>query len=101
MWMLLFLQVKHIRDEYGDYFGITVAGYPGFLLLLLLFSTMLSLSVMFVFSFFVYSSIPLSFSLIFSLSFSSEAHPDVIASDGVAPLEGYQNDLAYLKSKVL
>ncbi|OIW07709.1 hypothetical protein TanjilG_19652 [Lupinus angustifolius] len=49
--------VKHIREKYGDYFGITVAGYP-------------------------------------------EAHPDVIASDGLAPLEGYQNDLAYLKSKI-
>lgn len=32
--------------------------------------------------------------------FSSEAHPDVIQSDGVATLEGYQNDLAYLKRKV-
>ncbi|GAB2265508.1 Methylenetetrahydrofolate reductase 1 [Dionaea muscipula] len=49
--------VKHIRRQYGDYFGITVAGYP-------------------------------------------EAHPDVIGSDGVATLEGYANDLAYLKSKV-
>ncbi|XP_061353076.1 methylenetetrahydrofolate reductase (NADH) 2-like [Gastrolobium bilobum] len=49
--------VKHIRDQYGDYFGITIAGYP-------------------------------------------EAHPDVIGSDGLAPVEGYQNDLAYLKSKV-
>ncbi|XP_057966261.1 probable methylenetetrahydrofolate reductase (NADH) [Malania oleifera] len=49
--------VKHIRAKYGDYFGITVAGYP-------------------------------------------EAHPDVIQSDGVATLEGYQNDLSYLKRKV-
>ncbi|KAK7345953.1 hypothetical protein VNO77_16569 [Canavalia gladiata] len=49
--------VKHIRAKYGDYFGITVAGYP-------------------------------------------EAHPDAIESDGVATLESYQNDLAYLKSKV-
>ncbi|GAB2227843.1 hypothetical protein Droror1_Dr00009670 [Drosera rotundifolia] len=48
--------VKHIRKQYGDYFGITVAGYP-------------------------------------------EAHPDVIGSDGVATLEGYASDLAYLKSK--
>ncbi|KAK1317337.1 putative methylenetetrahydrofolate reductase [Acorus calamus] len=23
-----FVQVQHIRDKYGDYFGITVAGYP-------------------------------------------------------------------------
>lgn len=23
------LQVKHIRSQYGEYFGITVAGYPG------------------------------------------------------------------------
>lgn len=23
------LQVQHIRSKYGDYFGITVAGYPG------------------------------------------------------------------------
>ena len=23
------MQVKHIRNKYGDYFGITVAGYPG------------------------------------------------------------------------
>lgn len=23
------LQVQHIRAKYGDYFGITVAGYPG------------------------------------------------------------------------
>ena len=35
------------------------------------------------------------------LSFFSEAHPDVIGSDGVTNPEGYQNDLAYLKSKVL
>ena len=49
--------VKHIRSKYGDYFGITIAGYP-------------------------------------------EAHPDVIGSNGLASPEGYQNDLAYLKSKV-
>ncbi|GMN56080.1 hypothetical protein TIFTF001_025190 [Ficus carica] len=49
--------VKHIRSTYGDYFGITVAGYP-------------------------------------------EAHPDAIGSDGVATPEAYQNDLAYLKSKI-
>ncbi|XP_059445967.1 methylenetetrahydrofolate reductase (NADH) 2-like [Corylus avellana] len=49
--------VKHIRAQYGDYFGITVAGYP-------------------------------------------EAHPDVIGSNGVASLEAYHNDLAYLKRKV-
>ncbi|KZV27434.1 methylenetetrahydrofolate reductase 2-like [Dorcoceras hygrometricum] len=48
--------VKHIRSNYGDYFGITVAGYP-------------------------------------------EGHPDVIV-DGVAPLEAYQNELAYLKEKI-
>ncbi|CAA2954611.1 methylenetetrahydrofolate reductase 2-like [Olea europaea subsp. europaea] len=24
-----FVQVKHIRAQYGDFFGITVAGYPG------------------------------------------------------------------------
>jgi hypothetical protein len=23
------LQVRHIKAKYGDYFGITVAGYPG------------------------------------------------------------------------
>ncbi|KAL9321549.1 hypothetical protein ACSQ67_013388 [Phaseolus vulgaris] len=34
------------------------------------------------------------------LSFSSEAHPDVIGSDGLATAEGYQKDLEYLKSKV-
>ena len=34
------------------------------------------------------------------LSFSSEAHPDVIGADGLATAEGYQSDLAYLKSKV-
>ncbi|KAJ0978147.1 hypothetical protein J5N97_013621 [Dioscorea zingiberensis] len=49
--------VKHIRAKYGDYFGITVAGYP-------------------------------------------EAHPDMIQSNGVATLEAYTNDLAYLKRKV-
>ncbi|GLT68105.1 hypothetical protein SLA2020_403640 [Shorea laevis] len=49
--------VKHIRAQYGDYFGITVAGYP-------------------------------------------EAHPDAIGSNGVASLEAYHNDLAYLKKKV-
>ncbi|XP_062170407.1 methylenetetrahydrofolate reductase (NADH) 2-like [Alnus glutinosa] len=49
--------VKHIRAQYGDYFGITVAGYP-------------------------------------------EAHPDAIGSNGVASLEAYHNDLAYLKRKV-
>lgn len=26
------LQVEHIRKSYGDYFGIAVAGYPGFYL---------------------------------------------------------------------
>lgn len=31
----------------------------------------------------------------------SEGHPDVIGSDGVATLEAYQSDLAYLKRKVL
>lgn len=31
----------------------------------------------------------------------SEAHPDVIGSDGVASEEAYKNDLAYLKRKVL
>lgn len=49
--------VQHIRSKYGDYFGITIAGYP-------------------------------------------EAHPDVIGADGLATAEGYQSDLAYLKSKV-
>lgn len=49
--------VQHIRAKYGDYFGITVAGYP-------------------------------------------EAHPDQIDSAGVASLEAYNNDLAYLKRKV-
>ncbi|PIA59759.1 hypothetical protein AQUCO_00400570v1 [Aquilegia coerulea] len=49
--------VKHMRGKYGDYFGITVAGYP-------------------------------------------EAHPEVIDSSGVATLEAYQSDLAYLKKKV-
>lgn len=49
--------VKHIRAKYGDYFGITVAGYP-------------------------------------------EGHPDVIGQDGLATLQAYQNELAYLKSKV-
>ncbi|KAF6150136.1 hypothetical protein GIB67_023091 [Kingdonia uniflora] len=49
--------VKHMREKYGDYFGITVAGYP-------------------------------------------EAHPDVIDSNGLVTLEGYQKDLDYLKSKV-
>ena len=34
------------------------------------------------------------------MSFSSEAHPDVIEADGLASAEGYQSDLAYLKSKV-
>ncbi|GAA0161381.1 reductase [Lithospermum erythrorhizon] len=49
--------VKHMRAKYGNYFGITVAGYP-------------------------------------------EAHPDAISSDGVATLEAYTSDLAYLKKKV-
>ncbi|XP_042486291.1 methylenetetrahydrofolate reductase 1-like [Macadamia integrifolia] len=50
--------VTHIRNKYGDYFGITIAGYP-------------------------------------------EAHPDVPRKDdGLPTLEGYQNDLAYLKKKV-
>ncbi|XP_030528206.1 methylenetetrahydrofolate reductase 2-like [Rhodamnia argentea] len=49
--------VKHIRAKYGDYFGITVAGYP-------------------------------------------EGHPDVIGKDGVATLQAYQSELAYLKRKV-
>jgi methylenetetrahydrofolate reductase (NADPH) len=49
--------VQHIRSKYGDYFGITIAGYP-------------------------------------------EAHPDVIEANGLASAEGYQKDLAYLKSKV-
>ena len=25
------MQVRHIKSKYGDYFGITVAGYPGML----------------------------------------------------------------------
>jgi len=33
-------------------------------------------------------------------SFISEAHPDMIDSNGVATLEAYNNDLAYLKKKV-
>uniref|UniRef100_A0A1J3CZC5 Methylenetetrahydrofolate reductase n=2 Tax=Noccaea caerulescens TaxID=107243 RepID=A0A1J3CZC5_NOCCA len=49
--------VNHIRSKYGDYFGITVAGYP-------------------------------------------EAHPDVIADNGLASNEAYQSDLEYLKKKV-
>uniref|UniRef100_M1C550 Methylenetetrahydrofolate reductase n=1 Tax=Solanum tuberosum TaxID=4113 RepID=M1C550_SOLTU len=49
--------VKHMRAKYGDYFGITVAGYP-------------------------------------------EAHPDVIPATGLATLETYENELAYLKQKV-
>lgn len=49
--------VNHIRAKYGDYFGITVAGYP-------------------------------------------EAHPEVIGENGLATIEAYQNDLAYLKKKV-
>ncbi|XP_030938623.1 methylenetetrahydrofolate reductase 2-like [Quercus lobata] len=49
--------VKHIRAQYGDYFGITVAGYP-------------------------------------------EAHPDAIGENGLATLEAYHKDLAYLKQKV-
>lgn len=88
--------MQHIRAKYGDYFGITVAGYPGFLLLLSLFLTSLSLSA-------ECFSAPFS-TIIFSyspFSFSSEAHPDVIESDGLATPEGYRNDLAYLKSKVL
>ncbi|KAJ8647871.1 hypothetical protein MRB53_000894 [Persea americana] len=51
------VQVEHIRAKYGDFFGITVAGYP-------------------------------------------EAHPDMIQGEGGVSLEGYQNDLAYLKRKV-
>ena len=40
--------------------------------------------------------------IIFYLYFlCSEAHPDVIGSNGVASLEAYHNDLAYLKRKVL
>ncbi|KAG9136205.1 hypothetical protein Leryth_003807 [Lithospermum erythrorhizon] len=49
--------VNHMRGKYGNYFGITVAGYP-------------------------------------------EGHPDIIASDGVAPLEAYTSELTYLKKKV-
>ena len=46
------------RSNYGDYFGITVAGYP-------------------------------------------EAHPEVISDDPKVMEEAYQNDLQYLKKKVL
>ncbi|KAK1312249.1 putative methylenetetrahydrofolate reductase [Acorus calamus] len=49
--------VQHIRAKYGDYFGITVAGYP-------------------------------------------EAHPDMIQGEEGVSLEGYNNDLTYLKRKV-
>ena len=38
--------------------------------------------------------------MVTSILFFSEAHPDVIGSNGVATLEGYQSDLAYLKRKV-
>lgn len=57
----------------------------------IIFSTLLSRSTMFFCSSSNHHNL---------LSFSSEAHPDVIGNDGLAPLEGYQNDLAYLKSKV-
>jgi len=45
----------------------------------------------------LFSIIILSYNL---LTFSPEAHPDVIGSDGLATAEGYQKDLEYLKSKV-
>lgn len=38
--------------------------------------------------------------MVTSILFFSEAHPDVIGSNGVATTEGYQSDLAYLKKKV-
>lgn len=44
---LVDFQVKHIRGNYGDYFGITVAGYPGssfFSIFLLLFPHLLRIS---------------------------------------------------------
>lgn len=78
--------MKHIRAQYGDYFGITVAGYPG------LFSSS------FVFVFFC---LILSFLLLNNIwSLHAEAHPDAIGENGLATLEAYHKDLVYLKQKV-
>lgn len=93
--ILLFLQVKHIRAKYGEYFGITVAGYPGFFYFVIIFNFII---VTVFYLLFISATIICSYIL---LSFFSEAHPDMIGSDGLATPEGYQNELAYLKSKVI
>lgn len=86
------VQVEHIRAKYGDFFGITVAGYPGKSQLLSCIHSIL-----------FYYLLLMHFSEIFLFSISryvSEAHPDMIQGEGGVSLEGYQNDLAYLKRKV-
>lgn len=80
--------MKHIRANYGNYFGITVAGYPGWLLSSRFLGLVCYLGLIIFLTFF------------FVLVGESEAHPDAIGNDGVASAEAYQNDLDYLKRKV-
>ena len=91
------MQVKHIRANYSDYFGIiTLASYPVILLLLFFFNFVV------VAFFHMFRSLFHHHLLIqFFLSFFLEGHPDVIGNYGVATPESYQSDLAYLKSKVI
>jgi methylenetetrahydrofolate reductase (NADPH) len=81
------MQVQHIKAKYGDYFGITVAGYPGPLNFALFGECFRILTL----------NLELYLKYIFLIP---EAHPDAIQGEGGATLEAYSNDLAYLKRKV-
>jgi len=92
--IIYFFQVKHIRSKYGDYFGITVAGYPG--------KVVLWLSSLEIADVILSASNILRFTGILIYTFMiSEAHPDMIKNEVGATEEDYQKDLAYLKLKVL
>ena len=81
------LQVEHIKAKYGDYFGITVAGYPGLQILASLYSR--------------WTVSMLQIIIVISVFQMSEAHPEVILGEEGATEEAYSKDLAYLKRKVL
>lgn len=81
-----------MRSKYSDYFGITVAGYPG-----------LSSTCFINITFKILALKDMEWILLYNHHTNfppAEAHPDVIQSSGEATLESYKNDLAYLKKKV-
>lgn len=90
-----------MRSKYGDYFGITVAGYPGSNFTYLIVASSLLFLFYCAISFLAnYKNVGID-NIMQLIKFPpAEAHPDVIQSNGVATLESYLNDLAYLKKKV-